>query len=51
MLIMYFIVINDNKFFFRYDNVCADYCQWDDDNEYQYCHYVYWDYNATINTV
>jgi hypothetical protein len=35
----------------RYDNVCADYCKWDDDNEYQYCHYVYWDYNSTSNTV
>ena len=35
----------------RYDYVCGDYCRWDDDNKYQYCYYVYWDYNSTINTV
>jgi len=31
------------------DYVCADYCQKDDD-AYEWCHYVWWDYNRTINT-
>lgn len=31
----------------RYDYVCADFCQVDDD--YQWCHHVYWDYNSTTN--
>ena len=34
--------------FTRYDKVCADYCKPDEDN-YDWCYHVYWDYNSTLN--
>ncbi len=35
--------------FTRYDYVCADYCQEDEDKTYEWCHHLYWDYNSTTN--
>lgn len=35
--------------FTRYNYVCADYCRPDEDNTYEWCHHVYWDYNSTSN--
>ncbi len=37
--------------FTRYDYVCGDYCKPDEDNEYEWCYHVYWDYNYTLNEV
>ena len=34
--------------FTQHNYVCADYCQPYD--SYEYCNYVYWDYNSTTNT-